>query len=68
MNNLALLPKNQQQAILTHKKQCLRNHYYNLDKGQALTIKSSLQRYGKSTEKSKKFIKRVNYARGYEFI
>ena len=48
---------------LQHKKDCLRRHYYEMDRGRALGIAGSLGVGAKRI-----FIKRVNYAKGYKFI
>lgn len=49
--------------LLTHKKACLRRYYENMSIGKARTIKSSLNK-----TKAAVFVKRVNYAKGREFI
>lgn len=67
-HNIASQPKERQESILSHKKACLRRYYENMDKFKALNIKAGLERHGRPTAKSKRFIKRINCAKGYSFI
>lgn len=47
-----------------HRKSCLRRYYENMDKAKALSVLGNL-----SAKKAKAiFKKRINYAKGYEFI
>ena len=46
-----------------HKKNCLRRHYFNMTMGRVLLLKSQLTK-----KKYLILVKRVNYAKGYEFI
>lgn len=48
---------------IQHKKACLRRHYENMTKGQVLGLKSELTK-----KKYLILVKRVNYAKGYQFI
>lgn len=68
MNNLALKSNQEQSAIQTHRKECLRNYYQNLNIGQALTIKSRLENDGRPSRLSKGFIDKVNNAKGFNFL
>lgn len=45
------------------RKECLRRHYENMDKGHALRFAGSLGVGAKRI-----FIKRINVAKGYKFI
>ena len=46
-----------------HRKDCLRRHYFNMDKGRALKLMGELNKKRKAI-----FVKRINYAKGYKFI
>lgn len=45
------------------RKNCLRRHYENMNKTRSLKLMSQLTK-----EAKRKFKKRINYAKGYEFI
>jgi hypothetical protein len=47
-----------------YRKECLRRHYENMDKPRALRVLSEL----KTKNAKRVFKKRINYAKGYEFI
>ena len=50
------------------RKACLRRHYENMTYSTARRLLSELSKNGKETAKSKRFKKRINYAKGYEFL
>lgn len=47
-----------------HRKACLRRHYESMDKLRANKVLDEL----KTKAEKQRFIKRINYAKGYEFI
>ena len=51
-----------------HRKACLRRHYENMDIMRAKRLKSELEPRNKPTAASKRFIKRINFAKGYQFL
>lgn len=48
---------------IQHKKACLRRHYENMTKERAYKVMSELNKSAKRI-----FKKRVNHAKGYEFL
>jgi len=50
------------------RMQCLRRHYENMDIMRAKKLKAELEPKNKPTTKSKIFVKRINYAKGYDFL
>lgn len=52
-----------------HLRACLRRYYSDMDiiKAKRLLIKYGGEG-GKPTRKSRKFVQKINYAKGYEFI
>lgn len=51
-----------------HRKDCLRRHYEDMDIVRARLLRSELEPKGKRTTKSKIFTKRINCAKGFNFI
>ena len=47
-----------------HRKECIRRHYENMDKLKANKVLDEL----KTKAEKQRFIKRINHAKGYEFI
>jgi len=56
------------EAEIKHKKACLRRHYEQMTFGQAKRLISELEPRHRETIKSKRFKKRINLAKGYDFI
>lgn len=46
-----------------HRKDCLRRHYFNMDKGRALRLIGELNKTKKAI-----FVNRINDAKGYKFV
>lgn len=51
------------------KKDCLRRYYADMDDNKAKRLKSQYEtKKGKPTKKSKIFVKRINYAKGFKLL
>jgi len=51
-----------------HRKECLRRHYENMPLDKAKRLKSKFSNNGSPTEMQRKFIKRINAAKGYKAL
>ena len=66
--NLASLTPEEKAAIEATRIACWKRYYQNMTKATAMKLKSQYERNGRPTAKSRLFVKRVNKAKGQEFI
>jgi len=67
MINVAKLTKAEFSLVIAHKTECLERHYSNMTKDKALSIKNNLEN-GKPNKMSKRFVDRINNAKGYDLL
>ena len=66
--NIAMAEKEIQYKINEHKKKCVNDYYKSMSIQTAYSIKRELLNRNRPSIKSKLFVKRINEAKGYEFI